>query len=61
MFSANKNFLDFCKVIGTLKTLICLKKSLFFDINNANSWELGFDKNLINILYKCPIPQTFFL
>ncbi len=61
VFSANKNFLDFCKVIGTLKTFNLVSKNLcFFDINNANSWELGFDKNLINILYKCPIPQTFF-
>ncbi len=62
VFSANKNFLDFCESIGTLKTFKLISTNLiFFDLNSSNKWEISFDKNIFKeIFYKCPIPQTIF-
>ena len=62
VFSANKNFLDFCKIIGSLETFKLISNNLkFFDIANSNSWELGLSENLFSdVFFKCPIPKTFF-
>ena len=62
VFSANKNFLEFCQTIGSLQTFKLITNNLnFFDISSSKSWELGFNKNVLNdIFVKCPIPQTSF-
>ena len=62
VFSANKNFLDFCKTIGSMPTFKIISEDLkFFDITNSDSWNLNFSDNIIkDIFLKCPIPKTSF-
>lgn len=62
VFSANKNFLDFCKTIDSIKKFKIVSQNLkFFDISDYTSWQLDLDdKMLKNIFLNCPIPKTFF-
>ena len=62
VFSANNNFLEFCKTIGSLTTFKLISKDLkFFDITSSHVWEFGLSDNLLkDIFFKCPIPNTLF-
>ena len=52
VFSANNNFLEFCKTIGSLTTFKLISKDLkFFDITSSHVWEFGLSDNLLKDIF----------
>ena len=61
VFSANNNFFNFCKIVGSQKTLKTLPSCLnFYDVKKKKKWELSFEKKIKEILNNYPIPNTNF-
>ncbi len=51
VFSANENFMDFCKTIGTTNTLKEIPADFnFYDFKSNQKWNLDLSSNYLNLL-----------